>query len=567
MVCKICDASVSSKGFNGHVTKHGISVDEYVARYGEYRKRKLQISALEKVCSCKICNIEFQSEFALSHHLRTEHGLKKSEYVLRYIFNDTKPLCECGCGTEVKITGTPPYRRQYVSGHNPNGMLGKHHKTGSRDVMRTKAIERGVTIKKDTLPELQFERFLEENSIKYVKQYKTDAGLIDFCVDNKWLVEIDGEYWHPLQFSNLNFKQIQSGLNDIKKNRAIKDLIRIRANDVPKLKTISDIHKFNRKSEYPDSVQYKTPICAKEYLISTHDSLNEFKVGLLLRFLREIQPEFPTVPTEENLDDILQKIPEKAATVKQNDVFNNNCSNVGVNYLKSTFRTYWESSYRGNKTPIQIWNDDEMMRNIIKYRIGMNSKQETFNFSLHQMIRGISAIRGTVSFFKPVLAAAVYSHYLGDIEEPIVVDPCAGFGGRMLGFKAMYPKGKYIGIEPNIDTYNELLELSKTFSDVTLYNMKFEDYNDNTPYNLMFTSIPYYDKETYSNPVEYNSFETWVQEFVMHFYRFDNVILNIPIELHNAFPGSKISSILKSNASHLSRLKTKEELLIRINPK
>jgi len=145
------------------------------------------------------------------------------------------------------------------------------------------------------------------------------------------------------------------------------------------------------------------------------------------------------------------------------------------------------------------------MYNIIKYRIGINKNNETFDFSLKNLVYGLSVNRYTVSFFKPLLAAAVYKYFLKDHKKPIVLDLCAGFGGRLLGFKSIYPNGTYIGLEPNKKRFDELEVLASNFNNVKIYNIKAEDFKICNNYNLVFTSIPYYDLENYE--LEYNSFE------------------------------------------------------------
>ena len=70
------------------------------------------------------------------------------------------------------------------------------------------------------------------------------------------------------------------------------------------------------------------------------------------------------------------------------------------------------------------------MQEVIDYRIGLNNSDDIFDFSLHQLIRGLSARRITTSFFKPLLAASIYKHFIGnEVLNPVVFDPCCGFGG------------------------------------------------------------------------------------------------------------------------------------------
>jgi len=60
------------------------------------------------IIKCNICQQEFKHEFKgsekklLGKHLREIHGLTPQEYILKYEYNNIKPLCACGCGNETK---------------------------------------------------------------------------------------------------------------------------------------------------------------------------------------------------------------------------------------------------------------------------------------------------------------------------------------------------------------------------------------------------------------------------------------------------------------------------------
>jgi hypothetical protein len=318
---------------------------------------------------------------------------------------------------------------------------------------------------------------------------------------------------------------------------------------------LQDIENMQYVPDY--SISYNQIITHKEYFenyirIKGKDKLNRY-VPLMLKFLRTFQTEFPYPTNTDSLVTILESVKQKVLPIK-NGIINNNTSNVGVAFLKSNFKSYWKSRYNGNgKTPYDVWFDDKFMLKVIKYRIGCNDSNETFDFSLHQMIRGISAYRHTISFFKPVVAASIYKHFLGDIDNPVVIDPCAGFGGRLLGFKSIYPNGKYIGIEPNIDTYNELLELSKNFTNVELHNCKLEDYTGSKECNLTFTSIPYFDTEIYSNHIQYDSIDIWQKEFIGKLLTYNNLVVNIAPDIELLFPTPHNKLYLQNQTSHFNK--------------
>jgi G:T-mismatch repair DNA endonuclease (very short patch repair protein) len=569
VVCEICNKTCATVGMSNHLRdSHGLTTEQYLnlghaefrPKYIDYNKR-----SKENDFKCLICNeSNFASHQHFAHHVVKEHNLKITDYAQIYIFNNEIQLCKCGCGKPVSLSPRPPYKLTYVSGHNENPMLGKRHKTESKVKMRDKSIERGLSNVKltDTKPELEFKAFLNENNIDFIPQHPTKYGIIDFYLpDFEMYVEIDGTYWHPTKIEFLNIQLINSCISQHNKRYA-KNLYRIRSNDVKHIKTIEDIVKFNFQYDY--DIQYKQIIISKDYF---NEHTNEVKltfIPILIKFLKTYCPQFPPIPATENLQTVIEKIGKyDLSKINKDNIFYNNISNLGVSYLKSEFLSYWKSSYKNKKSPFDVWNDDYILHDIIKYRIGINNSNEVFDFTLHQMIRGISANRYTVSFFKPLLAAAIYKHFLKDIEAPVVFDPCCGFGGRLVGFKSAYPNGKYIGCEPNIETFNELFKLSKHFTNVEIYNCKVEDFNLSENVDLSFTSIPYFDLETYSNPVEYESMTEWTNIFLTKIKSLPRLVVNIPNSLRNEFDANATEYFIQSNTSHFDKKNTvKTEYLL-----
>lgn len=573
IVCKICNKECSSVGFHTHLLdSHGLRIDEYVLQYGEYRKNKIIKSQRPIVTVCRICGREFISEKLLSYHIRLEHGIQdKEQYIREYVFKNEKQYCECGCGNEIKLLGQPPYRRKYISGHNPNGMIGKHHSIATKKKQSIRAIDRVlITDKYNTGIELQFKEFLDSLQIDYIQQYKTEYGSIDFYIPSKnQYIEIDGEYWHPIKKEGLNFQLISNLISDYKKNK-LPNLIRIYGQDINKLKEYSDIEKYNSYSNNIE-IGYRQKLIKKEYFSAYKDIKGEKKLrqkaSLLLKFIRELEIEFPIeeynyTGTELSL---INKIVNSINVV--DNTFSDNISTAGVKYLKSRFKSYWNSAYNNNPTPRDIWYDDDIMLKIIEYRIGLNNSNEVFDFSLHQLVRGISALRYTISFFKPVLAGQIYKSLLGNRDTVTVLDPCAGFGGRLLGFKSMYPNGTYIGIEPNIDTYQELCNIRDelNLTNVLLYNCTWEYYNiNNHVYDIIFTSIPYYTRERYSNIIHYNSFSEWTELFFNKFIGLRDCYIEIDNKLFTdlQLPDSSIYCKIEKNKSHFNKNKDTAGIVI-----
>jgi hypothetical protein len=104
-----------------------------------------------------------------------------------------------------------------------------------------------------------------------------------------------------------------------------------------------------------------------------------------------------------------------------------------------------------------------------------------------------------------------------------VLDPCAGWGGRMIGFSTVV--NHYTGYEPSTRTYAGLTMLSAFLKKMrphfvgTVHNRPFEDCEIQKGfYDFALTSPPYYDTEEYADEdtnsmIRYKSFDDWCKGF------------------------------------------------------
>lgn len=197
-----------------------------------------------------------------------------------------------------------------------------------------------------------------------------------------------------------------------------------------------------------------------------------------------------------------------------------NLSRCGVNYLKSNFRSFW-NTYRG---PVALTQSPKRFRTFLGNVLGFyTNKTEHRDVTLNFIRRKMAVLRFTVSFFKPVVAAKIYRAILGDAVNPIVWDPSCGFGARLLGFASMYPKGTYIGNEPAEATLNDLHALRATLPTELCVHLEQKGSEVWAPsedsVDLVFTSPPYFHKEKYfaeSNQswVLYKTEEEWKTKFL-----------------------------------------------------
>lgn len=551
---------------------------------------------IDNYLTCKICGQSFPSAIKRNVHILSVHQLTPLEYILQTVFDNIPPTCKCGCGTPVafKYIKDTVICPDYTTNHFPrkphsdetkelikkNTNAAIQSKYGVDNVFMLKRIQQNIR-------ETNRERYGVDNagasqhsidkailtsvtrhgadalfgSAPYRKVYscaktsKIEQTVCDaingehgFIYGNKEfdikvgndIIEIDGDFWHPSKLENLTFCQIQSAINDFEKIAIVHTspytLYKVHQSNLPTELTVDNL---KAASYIPDhTLDYRKPILSKRYLSKYQASKGVAKteryVPMLLKFLRTFCPNFPEIPTNETLSDVVSIIHDYDMSRIQlsDNEYSNQCYNIGSSLLKSQFRSFWKSNYKGSLSPVEAWSDNNIMKRIISYRIGLNDDNYSGDFSLREIVTGLAVNRHTVSFFKPLLAAAIYKRYLVNQESPTVFDPCAGFGGRLLGFKSVYPNGTYIGVEPNPETYAELLSLSANFINVHLYNCKIEEFTEMVEYDFAFTSIPYFDLEDYHNGVDYESFEDWKDKFIEKLLTYDKLVINASVDIY-----------------------------------
>lgn len=168
-----------------------------------------------------------------------------------------------------------------------------------------------------------------------------------------------------------------------------------------------------------------------------------------------------------------------------------------------TLRSYWD-----------IWYSNPFFRQAILSSSNPNEEKwklcNQYNYRL-------------ATTFMPIYAKAIYQYF----QQPtIVLDPCSGWGDRLLGaITANIPT--YIGFDPNYKLktgYSSILNLdnitpinstdySVEYSNsYVLYSLPFESNQllDNSV-DFIFTSPPFFNYEIYSdeNPI----YDDWIEEF------------------------------------------------------
>lgn len=127
-----------------------------------------------------------------------------------------------------------------------------------------------------------------------------------------------------------------------------------------------------------------------------------------------------------------------------------------------------------------------------------------------------------VNEFPPFVAQRIYKWYGGSGAFK-VLDPCCGWGGRMIGC-ASIPNTTYVGCEPCTKTYDGLMRLGEWLKSLQptfnfeIFHDPYEDFTTSEKFDIALTRPPYYNTEHYSDEPtnslnRYDTYEKWVEGF------------------------------------------------------
>lgn len=198
--------------------------------------------------------------------------------------------------------------------------------------------------------------------------------------------------------------------------------------------------------------------------------------------------------------------------------------------LANSFHPHMMDAYysRGENSPMETFLDDNKLKDCINRWLELgNIPNEA---GMRRILKTRNGTRG-VGNFKPVIAKFIY-----DSNCPVdgkVLDPCAGYGGRLSGCIASNKGIYYHGIDPNSKTAIGNIKMADFFSMKDILNSKVYDFNFrfdlgcaeevmpslSNEYDLIFTSPPYFDTEVYSSEInqsynKYNEYKQWLKYFL-----------------------------------------------------
>lgn len=190
----------------------------------------------------------------------------------------------------------------------------------------------------------------------------------------------------------------------------------------------------------------------------------------------------------------------------------------GLKICQHFCKNFFDIQTRNGKSFVDMWNDPVVMDRV---RIWGLEKMSALYLSWIRRAVYMASGMHNPSFYRPHIAKQII--FSTNKINGTLFDPCAGWGGRMLGTVAAH--WRYVGCEPNTTTYNNLLEIVDFLGikdSVTLYNMPYEnlDLNNLCEVDIILTSPPYFDLERYDNKdsqsyIKYSTYEDWLNNWYL----------------------------------------------------
>lgn len=241
-------------------------------------------------------------------------------------------------------------------------------------------------------------------------------------------------------------------------------------------------------------------------------------INLLFEYYNKLG--FPhTILSDDQKINRMERIIHVKSPLLPNDELQQNV--VGIE-LPNSFHPHMEEvSYsNGLKSPMYCFNVN--LKDSIKAWLDLGKAPTPSG--IRRILRTKNGVRG-VTNFKPAISKYIYETYCPQGGE--VLDPCAGFSGRLVGVIASNKNINYTGIDPEPKTGEGNMKCASFFKPYYDFGFSFclgcaeEEMLKikKESYDLVFTSPPYFNIENYSDSKhqshhKFNTYDLWKSNFL-----------------------------------------------------
>lgn len=210
---------------------------------------------------------------------------------------------------------------------------------------------------------------------------------------------------------------------------------------------------------------------------------------------------------------------------------------TGLLLVDSFFPNRFKARKSNEKSFFDWIQKEENMRLVIEKMT--QDKVEIRAGLIPDYIRKVSKYKvARVYNFRPLTAREIIRRF--GKEGDLIYDFSAGFGGRMIGAASAFEAIHYVGVDPNQETFSNLLKLKDFLLNDVEYKGKIEVFNQTSeeflPSDLVgrvdiaFSSPPYFDLEQYSDELSqcyrrFPSYPLWKENYLRATIRNIHILL------------------------------------------
>ena len=175
----------------------------------------------------------------------------------------------------------------------------------------------------------------------------------------------------------------------------------------------------------------------------------------------------------------------------------------------------WHDHVNGELAPYDAWQDDDLLRDVIRNRIIYQT-----HLNQNKILQGFNIAKKApkVSVFSAGRAKMIIARYLQEFD--VIFDPFSGYSGRMLGTIACGKR--YIGqdlSERHVRESNEIISFLRKYAVSFDAEVSQRDILESSgEYPCLFTCPPYGTKEQWEDvPIDTRTCDDWINECLSRF--------------------------------------------------
>lgn len=219
---------------------------------------------------------------------------------------------------------------------------------------------------------------------------------------------------------------------------------------------------------------------------------------------------FPWVALADDEGDPLALVRAAKVTVRGDEVVS--ISGAGQWTCLDANRHRFDARHLGQPSVTAAFAEDEILARAIRYRMGRG-----YHITARAVLRTLRAMIHAPSNFPPALARWLVDAYAPD--GGVVLDPCAGFGGRLLGTVASARNVRYVGFDVEPRTIEGARVLASRVGVVDRVDVACRSAVAPAPWpraDVVLTGPPYFNLEDYGDAsrVLHATYEDWRDDFL-----------------------------------------------------